>query len=524
MGYETIGFLALFASIVFLIYMLVPKKFRYLVLLIASYGLFITISKWLVIFLILTTVSIYFVGIGMDKYNKRYEVEKEGLEKEEKKALKAKYNKKKKLLMILGVLFNVILLVVLKYLNLFGEIFNGFFDLCHIDYNIPTLIVLIPLGLSYYTLNAIGYVIDVYRGKYSADRNFLHVALFMSYLPQMFEGPFAKYDELTPQLVEGNDFDYLNMVHGIQLFLFGILKKIVIADRINIITQEVFTNYSNYSGIVIIGAAILYTIQLYAEFSGIIEMVLGVSEMFGFKLQKNFDKPFMSRTVSEFWRRWHMSFGAWLKEYIFYSVSFSKPMTKMSKGLRNKNKNFLSVFIPSTIALFCVWTVCGLWHGCGVKYFVYGMYYFIIMVIGLLLEGLMNKFKNYENLKNNKAYICFQITRTFILVTIGMLIFRATTLNDSANMISRFFSGGVTNLISAGVIEVSEFIVMLISIAFLVFVDFMHIKYENIREEFVDKRHVVLRWTLYLLLILVIFYFGTFGQNYAPVDPVYGNF
>ncbi|MCR5350058.1 MAG: hypothetical protein K6E20_03600 [Acholeplasmatales bacterium] len=518
-----LALLLLFGSLVFIIYFIFPKKYRYLVLLIASYALFITISKWLVVFLFITTLSIYIVGLIINKYNDQFQLEKEGKEKEERKALKAKYNKKKKIVMALGVIFNVLTIVILKYLNLFGEIFNGFFNLFHINYSIPTLFVLVPLGISYYTLNAISYIVDVYRGKFKGDKNFLNVMLFMSYFPTILEGPFHSYDKLEPQLKEGHSFDYTNMTHGLQLVLFGMFKKMVVADRINIITSEVFANYGDYSSGIIILTIVLYTIQLYTEFSGIIEMVQGVSEMFGIKLNKNFDKPFFSKSVAEFWRRWHMSLGNWLKEYIFYPVSLNSSK-KVSKTLTEKGHNFLSIFIPEALGLFCVWTICGIWHGPTVKYFIYGMYYYVIMIFGILIQELCKKFKGYEELKTKKWYIAFQIIRTFILVNIGIMLFRAETLTDFYKMFLQIFkTGGIGNIVKSELIDVPELVVMAVSITFLILVEFLHIYSENIRDE-IDKKNIVLRWSLYLALALAILYFGTYGPSYKPVDPIYGKF
>jgi len=528
-----LALLLLFGSLIFIIYFIFPKKHRYLVLLIASYALFITISKWLVIFLFITTLSIYVVGLIINNLNNKFQNEKDlidenqeldkDIKKENKKALKNKYNKKKKLVMALGVIFNVLTIVILKYLNLFGEIFNGFFDLFHINYSIPTLFVLVPLGLSYYTLNAIGYIVDVYRGKFKADKNFLNVMLFMSYFPTILEGPFHSYDKLEPQLKEGHDFSYINMTHGIQLVLFGMFKKMVVADRIDMITSEVFSNYGDYSSVIILAAILLYTLQLYAEFSGIIEMVLGVSEMFGIKLNKNFDRPFFSKSVSEFWRRWHMSLGNWLKEYIFYPVSLNSSK-KVSKKMLEKNHKFLSVFIPEALGLFCVWTICGLWHGPTVKYFIYGMYYYVLMILGILIQEICSKFKGYESLKTKKGYIVFQIIRTFILVNIGMMLFRAGTMTDFFKMFGGIFrSGGITNIVKTGVLDGYEVFVMITSLIFLLIVDILHFKYQNIRDE-IDKKHIVLRWSLYFILALAILYFGAYGPSYKPVDPIYGNF
>ncbi|MEG1646846.1 MAG: MBOAT family O-acyltransferase, partial [Clostridia bacterium] len=256
---------------------------------------------------------------------------------EEKKALKAQYNNKKKFVLIIGILINVGILAVVKYLNFFSGSINSVINLFNIAKHIPMVKIVLPLGISYYTLQAVGYLIDVYRGKYEAG-GLVKVALFLGYFPQLLEGPIGNYDKLADNLFEGQPFNFKNVLSGSQLILWGVLKKVVIADRLSIVVSAVYGHYADYNGAVIVFAIILFTFQLYAEFSGIIDMVTGVSQIFGINLAKNFDSPFFSKNVSEFWRRWHISLGAWFRDYIFYSVSTAKWFRKMSKVIRKWNK------------------------------------------------------------------------------------------------------------------------------------------------------------------------------------------
>ena len=513
-------------TVVFGLYFVVPKNKRYFVLLFASLLFFVIYSKFLTVFIVLTIISVYFAGFGMNKLDEKLakKFEENEFEKEEKKRLKALNKKKKKWVLIGAVIFNLAILGVLKYSGFFASIFEGFFNIFNLSVKFPVLKIVLPLGISYYTLTALGYLIDVSRGKYKAETNFFKVALFVSYFPQLFEGPFAKFDELSPQLSEGHDFDAKRVGSGILLVLWGLLKKIVIADRLAIVAGAVFANYQQYHGLMIVVGIIFFTFQLYAEFSGLIDMATGISEMFGIKLAKNFNQPFYSQNVNEFWRRWHISLGTWFKEYIFYSVSMSKGLMKLNKKIHGKVKPFFELFIPSAIALFVVWFSNGLWHGASAKYIVYGLYYYAIMMFGMCLEPLYNLI--YKKLKLNKDAKGFQImriVRTFVFINLGMLIFRANTLTDAGLMLSQIFKTGTLNIFALGVIDRFDFVLSIASILVLLITDYLLEHGFNFREKLSNQNYYV-KFLTCLALVVVILVFGAFGGEYVPPDPIYGGF
>lgn len=515
--------LVLFLVIVYAIYLCLPKKARPYLLLVASLIFYAVYSKFLTVFLILTIISTYLGGFGINKLNDKFNTLKEGLEKEEKKALRKKFSRKKYWLSFAIIIFNLAILAVLKYFNFFTSVFEGFLSWFNVSAKMPILKLALPLGISYYTLSAIGYVVDVNRGKYRAG-SFFDVALFLAYFPQLFEGPFARFDELTPDLKAGNGFNSENFYGGIITILWGVVKKVVIADRLAIIVSAVFKNYASYNGLVIILGIVLFTFQLYAEFSGMIDIASGISEVFGIKLAKNFNQPFFSQNVNEFWRRWHISLGTWFKDYIFYPVSMSKGMVALNKKMQGKVSQYFQTLITGAVALLCVWLSNGLWHGAGFKYIVYGLYYYVLMVIGLCLEPLYDKFYSKTKIDRNSSILkALRIAKTFIFVNIGMLIFRATSLSVSLEMFGGIFTGGKINLCALGVIDYHDLAFCVIGLILLFVVDILKEKNIDIKGWFV-KRNIAIKYLIVLSIIVFIIVFGAYGDGYVPVDPIYGGF
>ncbi len=516
----------LFMSVVFGLYFTVPLNKRYIVLLVASLLFYAIYSKFLTVFLLLTITTIYFAGIGINKLDAKFDVQKQNIEKDQRKLLKAKFKKKKNCVVILTILLNLSFIAVLKYSGMFADMFEGFLSWFKVTAHLPVLKIGLPLGISYYTLSSIGYLVDVNRGKYKAETNFFKVALFVCFFPQMLEGPFAQFDKLSPQLCEGHTFDKQNCSNGILTVLWGFLKKVVIADRLAIVAGEIFKNYTQYNGFFVVLGVLAFTFQLYAEFSGIIDIATGVSKMFGIDLAKNFEQPFFSRNVNEFWRRWHMSLGVWFREYVFYPISMSKPFMNLSRKLHGKVNPFFESFIPSMFALFFVWFFNGLWHGASGKYIVYGLYYYLIMMIGMCLEPLAKKI--YAKLhiepgtKKEKFLNVLRVVRTFIIINIGMLIFRAPTLIDGFNMIGQIFKGGM-GYIPTSVIDVHDVILCFIGVAILLVADALKEYKVNVKEYLMAKPQA-LRLAVYVCVFFVIIIFGAYGQGYVPVDPIYGGF
>lgn len=516
----------LFMSVVFGLYFLFPLNKRYIVLLAFSLLFYAVYSKFLTVFLIITILTVYFAGISINKLDEKFDAEKKSLEKPERKLLKAKYKKKKNLITAVTVILNLGFIAALKYSGMFAGMFDGIFSWFKITTHFPVLKIGLPLGISYYTLSSIGYLIDVNRGKYKAENNILKVALFICFFPQMLEGPFASFDKLAPQLSEGHAFDLKNCSSGVLSVIWGFFKKVVIADRLAIVAGEIFAHYSDYNGLFVIIGVLAFTFQLYAEFSGIIDIAAGISKMFGIELAKNFEQPFFSKNVSEFWRRWHISLGVWFREYVFYPVSMSKPFMALTKKLHGKVSPFFETFIPSLFALFFVWFSNGLWHGASVKYIVYGLYYYVIMMIGMCIEPLFKKIFAKagvtEGSKKEEFLNVLRIIRTFIIINIGMLLFRAPTLGKGFDMFLQIFKGGRL-YIPSKVIDVYDVVLCFIGVTVLLVSDALK-EYKINVKEYLTLRPQVLRLAVYVSASMLIIIFGAYGQGYVPVDPIYGGF
>lgn len=528
MTINSLEFMA-FVAIVCLLYFIVPKKVKWLVLLLSSYTFYFINSGKLMIFMLLTTVSIYVSALYMGKIDDKAKLECKNLDREHKKAIRQKANKKKKLVIIIGLILNFGVLIFLKYGNFIIDNLNGLGKILSINSEIPFMNLLLPLGISYYTLQATSYIIDVYRGKYKPDKNFGRVALFVSFFPQIVEGPIGRYDRLANQLYEPHKFSYNNMKYGLQLILWGFFKKMVIADRAALYVDQVFGNYTEYSGIIIIGAIVLYTLQIYAEFSGCMDIVRGISQILGINLDKNFERPFFSKSVQEFWRRWNITLGTWLKDYVFYSVSFSKVSAKITNFSKKFLKGHIGKLVPAAFALFFVWFANGLWHGASWKYIMYGLYYYAIMMLGMLFEPLGKWI--IQKLKINTevfSYKLWQILRTTGFVFIGMLIFRSPDLHTLLEMLRSALSFQKIGMLFDGSIfsigfQPSDCIILCIGVLIMLVVSIFQEKGYKIREE-IAKQNLVFRWVLYYGIIFSIIIFGIYGEGYNISNFIYGQF
>lgn len=522
-------YLLVFLPLVLIIYSIFKPKYRKYVLLIASYILFYSISNKLIIYILLSTLSIHHLGMWISNIEKEKNAALIDINKEEKKAIKEKYQRQKKRVLIFDILLHIGLLLVLKYAAFFTLNINSLLDLLNIKVvlNVPKFIL--PIGISFYTLEAISYMVDVYHGKIEYDNNLVRLALYLSYFPYLIEGPIVKYEEVKDKLIEGKKLEYKNVTFGAQRILYGILKKVVVADRLNLLIKMIFSNYTEFNGSILFFASICYTIQLYMEFSGTMDVALGTSEMFGINLPENFKSPFFSKTISEFWQRWHITLGRWFKDYIYYPLSLSKPIKKFMSFARKHVGNYYGPLLAGTIALAAVWLSNGLWHGAAWKYIFFGVYHFTLILLNNLFEPL-KRFICHK-LKINRQNIFYKVMQMFIvfnLVVIGEMFFRADTLTDGFNIlasiltnfnISKFFDG---TLLTLG-LDFCDFAIVIITLVIVFIISFLREKNISIREVIASKP-IVVRWIIYYALILFILIFGAYGSNYEPIGPIYAEF
>lgn len=488
MSYASIEFL-IFVLVLVLIYYIFPKKHRYIVLLIGSLIFYYLFSGKYIIFILLSSVITYFSGKLIEKYND-----------------------KRKLILTLSILLNLSFLLVLKYNNFFGDIFRV------VGINIPYKKFILPIGISYYTLETISYLTDIYRKRMKAETNYLKVLLFLVYFPQIVEGPIANYSRLSKTLFNTEKFNYDNFVSSFVLIAWGFIKKLVIADRAGIFVSKVFEN--NYGGMLLIIGVLLYTLQIYADFSGCIDIVSGVSELFGVKLDENFKRPFFSKSIQEFWRRWHITLGTWLKEYIFYPISLSKLNMKLNLKLRKMKSKYISRFIITAFPLFFVWFFNGMWHGASFKYVVYGLYYYVLMMIGILLEPVFKKIISIFKINTEVwSYKFFQALRTILIVCFGMFLFRVDSFKQMRLMIH---SKATASLFSLGLKKL-DFALLMVGILVMLVVGVMQEFNINIRKE-LQKQNLLFKWLIYYIMIFSVIIFGIYGKGYDAASFIYGGF
>lgn len=529
MTYCDIAYLAIFLPLTMLIYSIMPKKHRSKVLLIASYIFFWSISKKLIVYIIFSTFSIHHFGLWLQSLQiERNNLLKEA-EKENKKVIRANYLKKQRIVLLLGVIIHLGLLLVLKYSAFIGGNINSLLNALKVTFKLTIPKFLMPIGISFYTLQAISYMFDVYNEKIKVDRNIGRLALYLAFFPQIMEGPICRYSETAEQLWMGNKITYQSMKSGLLRLSYGMIKKMIIADRLNAFIKEIYLNYANYDGGIMWVGAILYTLQLYMDFSGTMDMVIGSGEIFGIKLPENFKQPFFSKNISEFWTRWHITLGAFFRDYIFYPLSLSSALKKLTTKGREKFGKHYGPLLASSIALFCVWFANGLWHGAAWNFIFFGMYHFGLILLGKFFEPQLNWITSKLHInKENPIFKGFQIIRTTFLVFIGELFFRAHGLKAGFAMFVKMFNNFTFNSIKDGTIlklgmDIQDFIIITIFTIIVFIISILHERNISVREK-ISKKNIVIRWTIYYAIIIAILLFGAYGTGYRPVDPMYANF
>lgn len=527
------GTFIFFLLIVFLVYFLIPKRFQWMWLLAASYIFYAFSSVRLLIFLILTTVTIFYAGKLLDKINKqtkkKLEDNKDILNRDEKKKFKIIQTKKKRKVLGVAIFINLGILIFLKYFNFFGDNINSLLTMITGRAFIPRLNLLLPLGISFYTFQSLGYVIDVYRGKYDADKHLGKFALFISFFPQIIQGPISRYDQLAHQLTKEHFFEYSRVTQGIQLILWGFFKKLVIADRVAIFVNNVFDNYQNYEGIPLFIGAAFYGIQVYTDFTAGMDIARGVSQILGIEMVLNFERPYFARSISEFWRRWHITLGSWMKDYVFYPLSLSKGFNRMGKKARKILGNEVGKMFPTFVAMFITFLLVGVWHGSSWKYVAYGIWNGGIIAGSILLEPLYKKTAQFFKV-NTKCFSWsfFQMSRTFFLCSLGRVFSRADSCMIAFKYIKRMFQRFNPwvffdeSLYELGM-DQKNFQIFLIMLLVLLIVGLLQERGMKIRET-LAKQNIYFRWIVYIGAVVILMIYGVYGPGYSSTEFIYQQF
>jgi len=526
----------LFLGAVVVVYYLVPRKFQWLVLLIASYGFYLSSGVAHLAFILATTVFTFLSGRWMQKMRDESQVKISNLgeeaTKEQKLAIKKETAKRIHRVQVFTALVNLGVLIFIKCINLAIGGLNDVFALFKWDASVPFINILVPLGLSYYTFNSIGYLIDVGRGKLEAEKHIGKFALFVSFFPSIVQGPLFRYGDVGNQLKETHEPNYEALKFGGQLILWGFFKKLVIADRVAAISNTVFSpDFVDYGGSQIFFGVLAYSFQIYCDFSGGTDITRGAAQMLGIDLPLNFERPFFATSMADFWRRWHMSLGAWMREFVFYPIMLCKPVTNVSKKFRKRFGSYAGKIVPSVAAPLVVFFLIGIWHGVTAQYVVNGLYNAILISSSVALAPVYTKLAEKLHVNTETfSFRLFQMLRTFTLLCISRIIVKAPSLGDAFKMIKTMFtdfdlaflSGVNGEMYTYGVTE-QEMRLLFFCIMVLLVIGILQECGIKIRET-LAKQNLVFRWAIMLILIFAILIFGMYGPEYDASAFIYGRF
>ena len=421
-----------FAFLCAALYYLCPDRFKWVLLLLASYAYYASCGANALPFILLTTLSTWAGALAIGRISEKsraaLKARRPDLDAAGKKALKAQARRRQRAVFLAVLLLNFGVLALLKYasplLTAMGR---------------PALSLLLPLGISFYTFQSMGYLIDVYNGKVAPERNPAKFALFISFFPQLIQGPIARFDQLAHQLETPHRFDVANIERGALLMLWGFFKKKVIADRALPLVSAVFGHQEAYGGAVIVVAVLFYSLQQYCDFSGGIDLVTGIAELFGVRLAPNFKRPYFSVSLGDFWRRWHISLGAWMRDYVFYPFALTRPMTKLSKAAKSRLGADVARALPAALGNILVFLLVGVWHGASMNYVLWGLYNGLILAASALLDPLYRRANDRlgERITASRGFYVLRILRTFVIVNIGWYFDRAVRAADAFAMLGK---------------------------------------------------------------------------------------
>ena len=521
----------LFVIVLVTLYYLIPKRLQWMLLLLASLCFYLFAGPGYLMYILATTVSTYYAGRRMDRLqtiqSNYLKEKKEELSREERKAYKAGMKGKQRKWLILCLLFNFGILAVLKYTDFAILNINSVFDLFRVKKHLPLMGFVLPLGISFYTFQTMGYIIDIYRDKYPAERNPFKLALFISFFPQLIQGPISRFDDLKETLFSSHRYDPKNISYGLQRILWGFFKKLVIADRLFLGVSTIVQNPGEYQGIYVLAGMFFYAILLYADFTGGIDIAIGVAELLGIRLKENFERPYFSKSITEYWRRWHITLGTWFKDYMFYPISVSKSMLNLSKKCRAKLGDGIGKRVPIYIASIVVWFTTGIWHGAAWNFIVWGLLNCLVILVSQECIPLYNKFHERFPIGHTLWYRLFQVVRTFWLMSflrtldcygnVGTTFRMYGTILTKPNF-SVLFRGGFLQLGLTG----GDYIVLALSVLLVLLVS-LRSRSGSFRDKLAG-RPMLLRYAAFFILFLATLIFGAYGIGYDSNQFIYSRF
>lgn len=507
------------------VYFCMPAKWRWCALLVIN-AVFYTLSSFPALFYLLLTIAFtYGAARLLEHVAGRQKAQLSALPKEERPVLRKKLTRQKKRLLAAILVLHFATLALFKYLNSWLGTANSLLSLLHVAFRFRPLELLMPLGISFYIFQTAGYLIDVYRGKVAAERNLLKYALFVSYFPQMIQGPINRFKQLQPQLLAENKFSAENLRDGILRILWGTLKKVFIADILAAGVTEIYTNYLSYSGAIVFFGAALYCIQLYADFSGGTDIVLGVSQLFGIHLMENFKRPYFANSLDEFWRRWHISLGEWMKDYVFYPLALSGGMAKLTKKLKSRISPSSLKLISPCISTTVVFLLVGIWQGPGFSNIAYGLYNGLLMSAALACSGLFVRVNQALHIrKESKTAHVLRIVRTNLIIVFGRYFSRAVSFRAAVVMlrqtVTRFtWNLSLPALFSFG-LDKWDYLIVLLACLVLLFVSLLQERGVSVRQAFYRKPAAFQFFVLFAAVLLLVA-FVYMNDSYTAIAYVY---
>ena len=517
MSFTSFTYIA-FLVLLTVVYYCIPKRMQWMILLAASYVFYCSSGVRTVVYLLFTTVTVYAAGLLLGRLN----AQRKALSDADKAGLQQRIRHRKKAVVAAACVLNFGMLFLLKY----WDYTAGLLDRA-LGTALPRLDLLMPLGVSFFVFQSVGYVIDVYRGKQEPQRNLAKLALFTSFFPQIIQGPISRYHQLAPQLFAGRSVDYEQLRAGIQLIQWGFFKILLIAERVGVVADTVYTSPSSYPGSILALGTLAYCIQLYCDFSGGIDITRGTAQMLGIEMTENFRRPLFAHSLADFWRRWHITLGSWMRDYVFYPLSLSRPFGRLGRWSRKHIKGKAGKILATSLATFVVYLLIGIWHGSSLKYIFFGFYNGIIITTSLLLEATFVSWRARLRMEeHSRAWSLFRIARTCVIVFIGRYITRAPRLLTGLamlwNTVTDFQPAALLSdtVLSLG-IGWTDYLIVALASAVLVAVEYAQERGVHIRQWLAARPPAVQFAAVLLPLLLLLF--GT-GGDYVPAQFIYAQF
>lgn len=490
MLFNSIEFL-IFFPIVTLLYFAIPHKVRYIWLLLASYFFYMCWNPKYALLMGFSTVSTYFAGLMIGKSKKELH---------------------KKVWVGASFAINIAILFFFKYFDFALANINSVLGLLNVELINPSFDVILPVGISFYTFQALGYTVDVYRGDIECEKNILRYALFVSFFPQLVAGPIERSGNLIKQLRERHYFDTKRVANGLMLMLWGFFEKLVIADRAAYVVDTVYNNYTNYTGVVIVLATVLFAFQIYCDFASYSDIARGAAQVMGFDLMKNFETPYFAKSVAEFWRRWHISLSSWFRDYVYIPLGGNR---------RGKLRKYFNIFV--------VFFLSGLWHGASWSFVVWGMLNGLYQIVGDATKkarlAISEKMGLDRNVFSNKL---LKVIVTFALVDFSWIFFRAGSFTAALTMIKNMFAEFNPWVLTDGTLfklglNSADMFVLLVSLGVLFVMSVLKYKGMNIRKT-LAKQGIWFRYFVYLAGIFAVLVWGIYGPAYDASQFIYFQF